>query len=1057
MISKFFINRPRFAFVLSILFLLAGGIAIMVLPVAQYPDIAPSQIQVSANYPGADAQTVMNTVIQPIEQQVNGVKRMLYMSSTATDSGSAVITVTFGIGTDGDTNTVNTQNRVNWAEAQLPEEVQRQGLTVKEKSSNILLVVSLFCKDGTVDSLALSNFLSINVVNELARIPGVANVSQFGELTYAMRIWLDSNKLASLGLNVSDVTDAISEQNVQVSAGAIGEAPTGQDQMIRIAVSTLGRLEKVEEFENIVLKVLPDGSNITIGNVGRVELGAETYNSTCVSNGQNAAALVIYQLNDANGLDIAKQSILKMEELKKTVFPSSLDYRIQYDSTQFISSSIEEVVKTLYEAIFLVILVTFIFLQDWRSALVPTIAIPVSLVGTFAAMYLLGYSINLITLFGLILAIGIVVDDAIVVIENVNRLMDEEGLDPKSAALKSMEQVTSPVIATTAVLLAMFIPVCFLPGITGVMYRQFAVTISISVTISSINALTLSPALSSVLLKPREPGARKFFFFRWFDFCFERVTTGYMMIAKHLIRKAALVLILLGSLLFLSYRLFETIPSGFVPDEDQGTFFINVQLPDGASLVRTQAVMEKVDARLKNIPGVRDYLSVGGYNMINGVNVSNSGFGIVTLKNWSERKEPGMSQDDIIKKFRAAVADIPEAVIVPFGVPSIPGIGTTGGFSFMLEDRSGNMTPVQMQDIANDFVLAANEDPALSGVFATFRASLPQYYLEVDRQKAKKMGVSLSSVNSALEGLFGSTYVNNFNKYGQSYQVIVQADIKNRKTVDDIPKIKIRNDAGEMVPFGTIATVKTRFVPQFLTRYNMYTSVQINGNPASGYSSGQAMAAMERLARETLPEGLSYEWTDMSYQEKLAGGQIYMIFALALVFIYLFLVAQYESWMIPYSVIMSVPVAIFGALMSLYLLDLFNNIYAQVGFVILVGIACKTAILIVEFAKEQHEHGLGIVEAAEYAAKLRFRAVMMTAISFILGTYPLVVAYGASSVSRRSLGTAVFGGMLVSVMFGTFMIPAFYVIIQWTIERFAKKWSLPVGKNPSKGNAQVSS
>ncbi len=1046
MISRFFIDHPRFAFVISILFLLAGGIALLTLPVTQYPNISPSLISISANYPGADAQTVMDTVIQPIESKVNGVKKMLYMSSSAADNGSAVINVTFDIGTDGDQNTVNTQNRVNWATAQLPEEVQRQGVTVKEKSANMLMVLSLYSPDGSMDALALSNFLSIYVKDQLARIPGVGDVVQFGEMTFAMRVWLDPDKMAALKLTVGDVTAAIRAQNVQVSAGSLGDSPAGKDQAFRLAVSTRGRLEDVEDFKNIVIRSTTDGSNIRLHDIAEVELGAENYSSICLSNGQPAAAMAVYQLNDANGLEIARQILEKMENLKKDLFPPGLEYRIQYDSTGFIVSSIDEVRKTLIEAVLLVVLVTFLFLQDWRSTLVPTIAIPVSLIGTFAVMSVLGYSINLITLFGLILAIGIVVDDAIVVIENVNRLMEEEDLDPRSAAIKSMQQVTGPVIATTAVLLAMFVPVCFLPGITGVMYRQFGVTISVAVLISSVNALTLSPALSAVLLKKSSGKKRKkFFLFRCFDAFFDKFTAGYMVLVRLLVRKAFVVLLIVAGLLFASWRIFGILPSGFVPEEDQGAFFINIQLPDAAALPRTEEVLEKINERLQKLDSVDKYLTVAGFNIINGISASNCGLGIVVLKDWNER--PGKkTQNDVIAEFRKLVEDIPEAAIMPFGVPTIPGIGTTGGFSFVVEDPSGSMTPSQMQEIVNELVAEANSDPVLSGVFSTYRATFPQVYLDIDREKALKMGVELDTVNAALQGLFGYTYVNDFNKFGKSYKVEVQAKADARDDISDISAVKIRNRYGEMLPLGTLASVRQKFVPQYLSRYNMLSSVQITGSPAPGHSSGEAMDAMERIAREKLPDGMTFEWTDMSYQEKLAGGQIYLIFALALLFIYLFLVAQYESWMLPISVILSVPVALFGALISLLITRIDNNIYAQVGFVLLFGIACKTAILIVEFAREQREKGMGIVESAEFAAHLRFRAVLMTAVSFILGTYPLVVAFGASSVSRRSLGTAVFGGMVVSVIFGTLMIPAIFVVVQWITEFFCgkKKESAPV-------------
>lgn len=1038
MISQFFINRPRFAIVIAILFLLSGLIALFTLPITLYPNITPSVITVSTRYPGADAQTVLDTVIQPIESQINGVKRMLYMSSTATDDGSASVKVTFDIGTDGDTNTVNTQNRVNWATAQLPQEVQRQGVITKEASSNILAVITLYSPNGTYSELELSNFMSISVKDEIARIPGVGDVMEFGEMTYAMRIWLDTMRMASLKVTVEDVSSAIASQNVQVSAGALGDAPSSPDQAERLSVAAQGRLANPEQFGSIVIRSNSDGSQVRLRDIARVEMGAETYSGISTLNGKPAAMLAVYQLNEANGLEIAREINKRLDRLKNNLFPEDLEYGIQYDTTKFITASIDEVKNTLFEAVLLVVLVTFLFLQDWRSTLVPTIAIPVSLVGTFAVMLGIGYSINMTTLFGLILAIGIVVDDAIVVIENVSRLMEEEHLPPKEAALKSMKQVTGPIIATTSVLLAMFVPVCFLPGITGVMYRQFGITISVAVFISMINALTLSPALCALLLKPVDPNRRKFFFFRWFDAGFDKLTRGYSAIVKSLLRKSVLVLLLYAVMGAGALKLYTLLPTGFIPNEDQGAFFVSVQLPDGASLMRTEKVTQKVTGILRGIPEVEDFIFTSGFNILNGINASNCAFGIVTLKDWSERKDKEKQQDAVIAKFYAKALQIPDASIVPFGVPSIPGLGTTSGFSLMLQDTSGNMTPQDFQKTLNEILVEANNSPVFSSVYSTFRASFPQVYLDIDREKAIRLGVTPDSINTALQGIFGSTYVNDFNKYGKSYKVELQGDNVFRDDVRDLTKAYVRNGKGDMVPLGTLVDIKYNFVPQFLTRYNMFQSVLVNGSAAPGYSSGQAMDEMEKIVKK-VNSGMSFEWTDMSYQEKLAGNQIVIVFALALLFIYLFLVAQYESWMIPFSVLLSVPVAFLGAVLSLYLLNIENNIYTQVGFVLLFGIACKTAILIVEFAKEQHEKGTPILEAAEYAARLRFRAVLMTAVSFILGTFPLVVALGAGAVSRRSLGTAVFGGMLVSVIIGTLLIPVFYAVIQRMIEWTRKK------------------
>ena len=1046
MISRFFIERPRFAFVISIVITLAGLVAIFTLPVTQYPNITPGQVAITAVYPGADAKTVQETVIQPIEAQVNGVKKMLYMSSNATDTGSATITVTFDIGTDGDSNTVNTQNRVNWASAQLPEEVRRQGVIVKEKSPSMLLVVALYSPTGKYDSLFLNNYASIYLKDELARIPGVGEVQLLGELKYSMRIWLDPEKMAYLKMTVEEITAALSEQNVQVSAGALGDAPVDAGQVFRYSLQTQGRLSTPEEFGKIVVRSTERGEQVRLRDVARIELGAENYASTGSYNGQPAALLAVYQLNDANGLDIARTCVERLNDLK-AYFPEGIDYSVPFDTTEFISASIHEVAVTLFEAVLLVILITWLFLQDWRATLVPTLAIPVSLIGTFAVMSVIGYSINLITLFGLILAIGIVVDDAIVVIENINRLMEEEKLPPKEAAIKSMEQVTGPVIATTAVLLAMFIPVCFLPGITGEMYRQFAVTISVAVTISSVNALTLSPALSAILLKPLRAGEeqRKFILFRAFNWFFDRLSGRYSGVANFIIKRAFTFMLLYAALIVGCGELYSKLPTGFIPDEDQGKIFVNIQLPDAAALPRTTALTDRIAEEIRALPGVVDVLAVPGYSILSSSQASNNAMILVSLAPWEERKTPELQQNAIIRRLQLMFADEPGADISAFGMPTIQGIGTTGGFAFVVEDTSGT-NPERLENAVRELCAEARKDPAIQAAFSTFRSSVPQIFLEINREKALKMGVSIDSINTALRGLTGYTYVNDFNKFGKSYKVELQADHGYRDEIPDLNGIFLKNDRGEMVPLGTLVQVERRLAPQYLNRFNMYSSATINGLNAPGYSSGEAMRAMETIARRTLPEGMKFEWTDMSYQEKKSSEPIYfggipigmtvIIFALALLFMYLFLVAQYESWMVPVAVLLSVPIAFAGALLFLWFGKVDNNIYTQVGFVLLFGLACKTAILIVEFAKSSHEGGMSIGEAALHAAKLRFRAVLMTAISFILGVLPLVTATGAGAASRVSLGTAVFGGMLVAAIGGTLLIPAFYVVIQRVLEFF---------------------
>lgn len=1043
MLSEFFINRPRFAMVISIVITIAGLISIFSLPVAQYPDITPPQVAVSTSYPGASADTVLKSVVQPLESEVNGVKDMIYMESKCDNTGALNTTVTFDLGTNSDMDVVNTNNRVSTATPQLPEEVKRQGVSVKEKSSNMLLIINLYSPNGTYDGIYLSNYASIYIQDAISRIRGIGDATILGQQDYSMRIWLDPDRLTNHDLTADDVAQAIEEQNVQVAAGQIGAPPAPANQQIELTVQTLGRLEDVEQFKEIIIRAEPDGSTVKIKDVAEVELGAKTYSAYGNLNGKPSVLLAIYQLSDANGLQIAGQVKAELAKIAKD-FPEDLEYAVLYDTTKFIENSIDEVVRTLFEAVFLVILVVFIFLQDWRSTLVPTLAIPVSLVGTFAALLVLGFSINLTTLFGLILAIGIVVDDAIVVIENINHLMDTENLSPKEAAIKSMRQVTGPVIATTLVLLAVFVPVCFMPGITGQLYRQFAVTISISVVISSINALTLSPALSACLLKPgkREP----FILFRWFNSFLDSFTAGYMAIVGRLIKKSLFVIIAFAILLFTTYRLYSSLPTGFVPTEDQGAFMVDVQLPDGASLERTAKIVDQAREKLATIPGVIDVMNTNGFSILTSMNSSNSAFMVVVLEDWARRETPELSLWSILGEAQRRLNDIPGANIIAFEMSPIPGLGTTGGFEFVLQS-TGNGDFRDLMATANEVIRAANERPEIARAYTTFRSAVPQLFVNIDRAKAKKLGVPLKAVFSTLQAQLGSYYINEFNRFGKVYQVNMQASKKYRDRPRDIGKLYVRNDKGEMVPLNTLVTVTEIFGPQYLQRYNMFLALTINGAAAPGYSSGQAMKTMEEVADQIMPSGYQYSWTGMSYQEKLAGNLVVIIFALALTFMYLFLVAQYESWMLPWAIMLSVPIAFFGAILALCLRGMINNIYTQVGFVLLFGLAAKTAILIVEFAKEERQGGKSIIDAAASAAKLRFRAVLMTAISFVLGVMPLVIATGAGAVSRQSLGTAVCGGMIISMIFGTILTPSFFVIIQTTVEKFKKN---PAGTDEQK-------
>ena len=1038
MISGFFIDRPRFAFVISIVMTLAGTVALFTLPVTQYPDVTPGQVSISATYTGADAQTVQETVIQPIEAQVNGVKRLLYITSTATDTGSASINAVFDIGTDGDANTVNTQNRVNWADSQLPQDVRRQGVTVKEQSPSMLMVIAVHSPDGAYDSLFLNNLATINIKDELARISGVGSVDLLGELTYAIRIWLDPDRMASLNITVDEVSSALEAQNVQVSAGALGDAPGASEGKFRYALQTQGRLSSPEEFGQIIVRSTDKGEQVKLKDIARIELGSESYKSSSLYDGKPAALLAVYQLANSNGIEIARKCKEKLKELKPT-FPPGVDYAFSYDTTLFIEASIAEVKETLIEAVICVILITWLFLQNWRATLVPSIAIPVSLVGTFAVMSVIGYSINLITLFGLILAIGVVVDDAIVVTENVTRLIEQEGLSPRDAAWKSMEEVTGPVIATTAVLLAMFVPICFLPGITGVIFRQFGVTISVAVSLSTVNALTLSPALCSLILRKGATGGSNFFLFRWFNVVFDWSTVRYGKVANFFIHHLSAVLISIALLVFGCWKLYDILPTGFIPDEDQGALFINVQLPDAASLSRTSAIVDRLDKAIRKVPGVEHTMAVPGYSILTSSQASNNALVLVKLTPWSVRKTPELAQEAIRMKLQELAKAEPGAVIMAFGTPTIPGIGNMGGFSFVVEDTTGTH-PARLQAAVEKLCRAASAHPAIAGAISPFRASTPQVFLDIDREKAMKLGISISSINTLLQALTGTTYVNDINKFGKVYKVELQGDSPYRENVEQLLNFRVRNSKGEMVPLSSIASVSRRFAPQYLNRFNLYSSATISGAAAPGHSSGEAMNAMEQIAKENLPPGMKYDWTDMSYQEKVAGAPIKIagleipvmavIIGLALLFMYLFLVAQYESWMIPVAVLLSVPVAFFGSLLFLWIGHVENNLYTQVGFILLFGIACKTAILIVEFAKVQHENGKSITEAALYAANLRFRAVLMTAFSFVLGVMPLVVATGAGAASRISLGTAVFGGMLVAAVVGTLLIPSFYVVIQ---------------------------
>jgi len=1035
MFSKIFIYRPVFAIVIAIVIALVGAISIPVLPIENTPDITPPTVEVATSYPGASAPVIAETVAVPIEQEVNGVDDMIYMMSKSSDDGSMNLTVTFEIGVDVDMATVLVQNRVAIADPKLPEETKRQGVTTKKKSTNMVLMVNLLSPTGEYDEIYLSNYINLNIKDQLGRIRGVANAQVMGAKDYGMRIWLDPERLKARGLTTNDVVNAIREQNVQVAAGQIGAppSPTGLD--FQYTVNTLGRLSSVEEFSDMIVKV--DGSRmVRVRDVARVELGAQAYNWYVQLNGQPSIGIAIYQLPGANALEIAAGIREAMDEMA-TRFPAGLEYVIAYDATRAIEASIAEVVETLFIAILLVVFTVYIFLQDFRTTLIPSITIPVSLLGTFAVMLAMGLSINTLSLFGLVLAIGIVVDDAIVVVENTMRLIDDEGLPAKEAAAKAMEEVSGPVIATTLVLLAVFVPTAMMGGITGRLYSQFAITISVATVFSSINALTLSPALCGILLRPSSTAKRNWFFTKFND-VFDRTTKSYTAFVQLFVRRVAVMMILFVVVCLATAFGFSRVPGGFIPDEDQGYFYANVKLPDSASLERTEEVLEGITATLMEMPGVTDVITIGGYSFLDSLQSSNGGAAIAVLDNWSNRPDPELHATMLANAVTGKLLQIQEGTAFAFIPPPIQGLGSAGGFEYMLQDR-GAAGVQQLQTIADDIAFAGNQEPLLERVNNSFRANVPQLYLELDRTKAKTLGIPLSDIFATLQAYLGSSYVNDFNLFGRTYRVMIQADAEFRSRVEDIAQLEVRDAAGNMIPLGTLLSIQDTVGPQAVTRYNLYPAASITGAPRAGFSSNEAVAAMTSLSERVLPPSMGYEWTGVTYQQLAAGNQAPVIFGLAFVFVFLFLAAQYESWLIPIAVLLSIPFSLLGAIVATSMRSLDNNVYTQIGLVLLIGLSAKTAILIVEFAKQLREEGKPTLEAAVEAARLRFRPLLMTAFSFILGVLPLLVASGAGSASRRSLGTAVFGGMLVSTIVGVFLIPVFFVLVQKIRDRGTKE------------------
>ncbi len=1027
--ARFFVNRPIVAIVISIVMTIIGVITYLRLPVAQFPDIVPPEIQVKTTYTGADALTVEQSVATPIEQQMSGVDNMNYMQSVNGNDGTLKLTVNFAVGTDVNTDQILSQMRSNQASSQLPSDVNKFGVTVAKSTSSPLLMFALYSPNGTYDNVFLANYANINLNDEFTRVAGIASVSVFGAGQYAMRIWVKPDQLAKLGLTIPEIISAIQSQNTVNPAGTVGAEPAPKGQEFTYAVRAQGRLQTAEEFGEIVVRANADGSMLRVKDVGRIELGAQNYALSGRLNGKPAALVALYQLPGSNAIAAADGAKRRIKELSEK-FPSDLKYVVCLDTTLAVTEGMVEIQHTLMEALVLVIVVVFIFLQGWRATLIPLLAVPVSLVSTFALFPMFGFTVNTLSLFGLVLAIGLVVDDAIVVVEAVEHHI-EHGLSPKEATYKAMEEVSGPVVAIALVLAAVFVPTAFIPGITGRLYQQFAVTIAVSMLISAFNALTLSPALSAMLLKPKKKGRGLMQrFFDWFNRVFGVATDKYVTACRFLVRKGLVAVLLLVGFVVLTGVLGKRVPGSFLPEEDQGYFFAQIILPDAASLQRTDEVLKQCEEILKNTPGVEYYSTVNGLNFLSGVNTSYSGIFFISLKEWGHRKAPEEQYNAILKHVNREFAKIAGARAFAFSPPAIPGIGTSGGVTFMLQDRAGKDVAFLAENVAK-FVAAARERKELAAVTPMFSPQVPQIFLNVDREKVLKQNIDLSSVYQTLQTFMGSYFVNYFNRFGRQWQVFVQAEGDYRTNIEQVNQFFVKNKDGKMVPLSAITTSKSISGPEFTMRYNLYRSAQINAAPAPGYSSGQAMKAMEEVFKQTMPNEMGFAYLGMSFQEKQAqeGVSPAVIFAMSLLFVFLILAAQYESWSLPFSVLLTVPIAVCGAFAGLLVGRYEMNVYAQIGLVMLIGLAAKNAILIVEFAKMKHEQGLSIAEAALEGAKLRLRPILMTSFAFILGCVPLATASGAGALSRQVMGYVVIGGMLTASFLAIFLIPALYYLV----------------------------